>query len=275
MAAEHAYDAVDTGMREAFAQDGVVCLRGLLDATWLARLAAAVEQDQSDPGPHHFRFGEPGETGAFFGDVLMWQRWPTFRDFVFEGPLAKAAGQLMDSASVTFYHDFLLVKGAGTSKRTPWHQDQSYWCVGGNQALTIWAPLDPVTAENTLQFVRGSHRWAPVYEAVAFDKSSRFNGSRDGRPPVPDVWANTEQYDLVSWDLSPGDCLVFHCRTLHAAPGNPRAHARRVLSTSWLGDDAHYIEIASDLAPPVKGDGLRPGDALACATFPLVIASAQ
>jgi ectoine hydroxylase-related dioxygenase (phytanoyl-CoA dioxygenase family) len=163
-----------------------------------------------------------------------------------------------------------LVKGSGSNKRTPWHQDQSYWCVQGDQALTIWAPLDPVSMANTLEFVRGSHRRAPIYEAVKFDESSKFDGSRDHRPPMPDIELERDKHEIVSWELQPGDCLIFHCRMLHAAPGNPLPQSRRVLSTCWAGDDARYVEINSDLAPPVKGDGLKPGDHLSCQTFPKV-----
>lgn len=265
-----AFNADDPAAVAAFASDGVVCLRGAIPDAWLGRLGAAADSADQTPGPHHFRFGEPGQPGAFFGDVMVWQRNPTFRDFAHDGPLADIAGRLMQSHTVTFYHDFLLIKSGGSTKRTPWHQDQSYWCVGGNQALTIWAPLDPITQANALEFVRGSHLWAPVYEAVAFDKNSTFDGSRDGRPAVPDIDAAREAHDIVSWELQPGDCLVFHCRTLHAAPGNPVARPRRVLSTCWAGDDVTYIEINSDLAPPVKGDGLKPGNRLACKTFPQV-----
>lgn len=270
MTTRPAFDANDPAALAAFNEDGVVCLRGAISPAWLERLSAAADAADQTPGPHHFRFGEPGQPGAFFGDVMLWQRIDTFETFAHEGPLADIAGRLMGSKTVTFYHDFLLIKSSGSTKRTPWHQDQSYWCLRGDQALTIWAPLDPISSTNTLEFVRGSHRWAPVYEAVPFDKNSRFNGSRDGRPPVPPIDDERDQHEIVSWELQPGDCLIFHCRTLHAAPGNPHAHARRVLSTCWAGDDATYIEINSDLAPPVKGEGLKPGDPLACVTFPKV-----
>lgn len=265
-----AFKADDPAAVDSFIENGVVCLRGAISPAWIERLKEAADAADRNPGPHHFRFGEPGQPGAFFGDVLVWQREPAFESFAHEGPLADIAGRLMKSETVTFYHDFLLIKSGGSTKRTPWHQDQSYWCLKANQALTIWSPLDPISAANTLEFVRGSHRWAPVYAAVAFDKNSSFDGSRDGRPEIPDIDSKRDAYEIVSWELQPGDCLIFHCRTLHAAPGNPHAHARRVLSTCWAGDDARYIEIKSDLAPPVKGDGLVPGDRLACKTFPQV-----
>ncbi|WP_249977717.1 phytanoyl-CoA dioxygenase family protein [Vreelandella olivaria] len=268
---EHSVTLNDPLIIEQFSRDGVVCLRDVIDSSWLARLEEGVGEAIEQGGPHHFRFGSPNAPGFFFGDVMLWQRWQHFREFVFEGPLASLARRLMNSHGVTFYHDFLLVKDAGSTQPTPWHQDQSYWCVGGNQVLTIWAPLDSVSSANTLEFVRGSHRWNTLYAAVPFAPESAFDGSRDGRPAVPNLANYCNEEDIASWSLQPGDCLVFHARTLHRAPGNPLPHPRRVLSTCWAGDDAHYIEIASDLAPPIKGEGLLPGAPLACSTFPRIL----
>ena len=265
-----AFQANDPKALEAFNEHGVVCLRGAIDAHWLSRLDQAIDGAVENPGPGHFRFGEPNQPGWFFGDTLVWQRQPTFKDFAFEGPLADIAGRLMQSQTVTFYHDFLLIKSSGSNKNTPWHQDQSYWCFSGDQALTIWAPLDPVSMANTLQFVRGSHKTSPLFEAVPFDKSSSFNGSRDNRPAVPNVEQEIDPELILQWELEPGDCLIFHARTLHAAPGNPLPHARRVLSTCWAGDDASFIQINSDMAPSVVDPALKPGDHLASATFPMV-----
>jgi hypothetical protein len=35
---------------------------------------------------------------------------------------------------------------AGTLERTPWHHDQPYYPVDGEQIVSLWMPLDPVGA---------------------------------------------------------------------------------------------------------------------------------
>ena len=36
---------------------------------------------------------------------------------------------------------------------TPWHHDQPYWTVDGNQVCSIWLSLDPVPREAAVRFV--------------------------------------------------------------------------------------------------------------------------
>ena len=57
---------------------------------------------------------------------------------------------------------------------------------------------------------------------------------------------------------------------LHGAAGNASlTTSRRVFATRWLGDDARFAERPWEISPPITG-GLRPGQAMACDTFPLV-----
>lgn len=37
--------------------------------------------------------------------------------------------------------------------------------------------------------------------------------------------------------FQPGDCIVFHMRTVHSSHGNNLSTPRRAFSTRWLGDD--------------------------------------
>ena len=53
------------------------------------------------------------------------------------------------------------------------------------------------------------------------------------------------KWPIISWPCEPGDCVVFHGKTLHGSDGNESENVwRRVLSTRWFGEDA---KIASRL----------------------------
>jgi len=138
----------------------------------------------------------------------------------------------MGSRSVNFFFDQVIVKEPGTVQRTPWHQDLPYWAVKGSQICAIWLALDPVAAENSVEYVLGSHRWGTEYSPSHFADGSLYEGT--GLPPLPDIDAHRSEYQICSWDIEPGDCLVFHAMMVHGAAGNNSlAHRRRAVSTRW------------------------------------------
>ena len=81
-----------------FDVDGIVCLRGMFDANWLARLVELVEEDMAAPGPLTMELEQDGKSGRsaaagrFFFDTFMWTRMEGFRDFVFCSPAGEIAG---------------------------------------------------------------------------------------------------------------------------------------------------------------------------------------
>lgn len=224
-----------------YEDDGVVCLRGLFNEDWVERLREATARSMVEGGV------ENGPDGAarFHSNMFMWRTDPDFRAFVFESPAAQIAKELMRSKEVRFYFDHLFVKEAGAQSPTPWHHDQPYWPVRGEQVCSIWVGLDPVTLESSgLEYVKGSHRWGRRFDPAAFnDRRPEIMAMlHDGENEVlPDIDANRSQYQFLSWQMEPGDCLVHHSMAVHGASGNSSTKLqRRALSTRWIGDDAVY-----------------------------------
>ncbi|GFR12871.1 uncharacterized protein TNCT_452581 [Trichonephila clavata] len=135
-------------------------------------------------------------------------------------------------------------------------------------------PVDPVPRETCVQFVAGSHKWG-WFKPIKFETTLPYQvEDKDFNDrtyqPVPDIEANRDTYDILSWELQPGDCIVFHMKTLHGAPGNAsRTCWRRVLSTRWLGDDAIIARRPWKTSPPTLG-GLQFGDRPICSEFPII-----
>lgn len=138
-------------------------------------------------------------------------------------------------------HDIFFSKEPGTPEPTPWHHDQPYGWWLGEQICQFWIPLDSVTAENgTLRFVRGSHRWGKWFNARDFDpkatpKQSQFE-------EIPDIESNSDLYHTLSFDMHPGDCVVFTELTLHSSPGNNSTRRRRAIAAHYAGERARYSE---------------------------------
>jgi ectoine hydroxylase-related dioxygenase (phytanoyl-CoA dioxygenase family) len=213
-----------------------------------------------------------GEPGFFLSDICMAQSVPEIRDFVLNGPAASIAARLLRSRRINFWADTLWVKDGGTAKRTRWHQDQPFFWVDGRQMCVIWWPLDPVARADSLELVRGSHRWGKWFAPELSRKGHDLYRDGEGAfERMPDIGAHPDRYEIRSWALTPGDCIVFHGSTVHGAPGNSGAQRRRAISTIWMGDDARYAERPSPGRPHFHGHDLTVGDPMDSGYFPRVV----
>ena len=128
-----------------FHDDGVTVLRAAVSADELAALADAVDANMAAPSEWASDYTPADRAGRFFGDYVSWQRFPAYRHVAFESELPRAASALMQSHTVRFFHEHILVKEPGTTEVTPWHHDQPYYCVDGDQNVSMWIALDPVS----------------------------------------------------------------------------------------------------------------------------------
>lgn len=265
--AEGAITEVDIAQYEA---DGVICLRGLFDEYWLDRLRAATQRSLSAGG---FEMSNDGDKGRFHSNLFMWRDDADFRAFVFESPAAAIAKTLMRSRRVQFYFDHLFVKEPGTQTPTPWHHDQPYWPVRGEQVSSVWVTLDPVSRETSgLEYVKGSHRWGKRFNPENFGRGNRAAALADEQNDIiPDIDSRRHDYQFLSWDMVPGDCLVHHSLAVHGAPGNSSsAIRRRALSTRWLGDDAVYWPLPNAADGGLHDSRLTKGAPVESDMFPVV-----
>jgi ectoine hydroxylase-related dioxygenase (phytanoyl-CoA dioxygenase family) len=96
-----------------------------------------------------------------------------------------------------------------------------------------WVPVDPVTFENgAMQYWRGSHRDGKLYKPNVFISQSPLPGS-EGHD-LPDIENNMDDFDIIHFDVQPGDVLVHHYRTIHGTGGNrSRYQVRRAASIRY------------------------------------------
>ncbi|CAN5874174.1 phytanoyl-CoA dioxygenase family protein [soil metagenome] len=257
----------------AFQRDGAVCIRGVFDAGQIAEIRRVVEHMLANPGPYGQTASRPGEP-AFFEDFCNWQRYPELIDVVDAAGLAELCGQLMGSPQVRLYHDHVLVKQPGAQQPTPWHQDQPFYNVEGRQNISAWIPVDPVSRETTLQFVAGSHHGTWYLPTTFLDQQAKWfpDGALQPVPPIDD---QRDHYQVLGWEMEPGDVVLFHMLTLHAAAGNSRTIPRRALSLRMLGADATHAPRPWTTSPPFPGldDELPAGAPMDHELFPMLWSS--
>jgi ectoine hydroxylase-related dioxygenase (phytanoyl-CoA dioxygenase family) len=206
--------------------------------------------------------------GRFLLDTGVAARIAAFREFTLYGPCPEIAAALLNATKVNFYDDQIFVKGPGTRERTAYHQDGPYFHLAGDQICTQWVPVDVVPREVSLRYVRGSHRWGKTFQPNVFLSQMAFPGSEG--EPLPDIEGHEEAYDLISFDVEPGDIVVHHHLTIHGAPGNAHDRMRRAAGIRYCGDDVRYRFRPSAPRQLHHAHSLSDGDVLDSDQFPVV-----
>ncbi len=254
-----------------FQEDGVVLLSGLYK-DWVNPLRVGLQKNLNRPMDYAFPCNSTpaGEPGCYFDSYCNWLLIAEYFDFITHSTAASVAGQLMAAERAQFFHEHAFCKEQGTQQATPWHQDLPYYCVDGTQTVSLYVALDETPAEVALRFVRGSHRWGKSFHPVSFFDGAEFDADGDLLEAAPDIENDSTQYEILVWDLNPGDCIAFDFRSLHGTTAGEVTGRRRAISTRWLGDDVVYCERKIATSPPYPDIGLKPGDRMREDWFPVL-----
>lgn len=195
--------------------------------------------------------------GCFFYDVAGWRKHREIRKAGFDSALPPLVAELLGSETLNFWEDTTFVKAPHTRQKTAFHQDLSYFQILGDQCIIVWIPLDPANEANGVtRYVRGSHKWGETYAPNMFVSQTLFPGVED--PKCPDIEGNEDRYDIVSFDVEPGDVIIHHVLTVHGAGGNTTEFPRRAISFRYTGDNVRYHDKPG--AMPQPGMVMRPNE---------------
>lgn len=260
-----AYD-FESIARQIWDEDGPV-RTGAADRFDMTRMKELV---QADPRARPLLEGPEGaREGMFFYDVAAWRYDRGVREVAFDSALPEMVSQLMDAAYVNFWEDTTFVKAPHTRQKTAFHQDLAYFQIEGDQCVIVWIPLDAADRSNgTMQYVRGSHAWGETYAPNVFVSQTPFASSPEKR--CPDIEGAMEDYDIVSFEVAPGDVIVHHVRTVHGAGGNLSDRWRRAVSFRYCGDKVRYLDRRGAIPQTGVSHGLKDGDRLFAADYPVV-----
>lgn len=300
--------------RAAFARDGVVCLRGVLTETDIARLRSAVDRQVAALGrsrtgydfealarqvwdetrtvetgaADRFDMGRMKEMiradaearplqeagrghadGLFFYDAAAWKHDLGVRQVALDSALPETVSLLMEAAYVHFWEDTTFVKAPHTRQKTAFHQDLAYFQIEGDQCVIVWIPLDSASLENgVMQYVRGSHLWGETYAPNVFVSQTPFAASPEKR--CPDIEGGEGAFEILSFDVEPGDVIIHHVKTVHGAGGNMSERWRRAVSFRYCGDRVRYFDRPGAIPQVGVCHGLRDGDRLFAKDYPVV-----
>ena len=263
---------VENKVIENYQNNGATLLKNIIDLKWIKELKVGVKKNFENPSKYKCVYEKNNGKELFYDDYCNWNRINEYKNFIFNSNIAKIAKQLMKSKKVNLFHEHVLIKENNSEKKTPWHQDQSYYCVNGKDNCSFWIPLDPVKKNTSPEFVSGSHNWNKQFLPTKFFGYD-YEQKDDEFENVPNIEANRNKYKILSWDLNLGDAIVFNFATIHGAPENKSINRRRAFSVRFTGDDSTYIKRKGEMSPPFPELNLKNGDKLDCETFPVLIPS--
>lgn len=252
-----------------FERDGAFVVRNVLPPERIARMQSAIDDVlKSGDAPHQER-SAPG-SGRFYNGFFNWLRNDEFRDLILTSELGALAARFLRASRVNFFYDQLMVKEAETPAPTPWHQDMAYFPVRGGKVLSIWTPFDVISQSNgPMVYIRGSHRWP--------EKDVRPENLRGRTSHLPVPGEPATEFDFMTWNMEPGDCLIHDGYVVHASPANNSRDRRRALATRWADQDVRFDPrpntfwyALADSGAAVPDPGIPAGAALQPPTFPQV-----
>jgi ectoine hydroxylase-related dioxygenase (phytanoyl-CoA dioxygenase family) len=229
-------DALE-GHRGEYARHGVTCLRGRFDPGQVAALAEASRAVIDHPLEH-------GDAGYMQGPMtavnFLYRRPSVFRDFVLGSPAGELIGRVIGSGTIRMYHDYVFSKQPGCGKVVPWHTDGGGYALSGQMMPNLWIALTPSNETNgRLEFIGGFH-----HEFVARRWSERARAEGSIEQALPDFEDPDDPvagaFPRLSWNLEPGDAVLFHPYTPHHSKANSSATTRTGYALRVVGDDVAW-----------------------------------
>ncbi len=169
--------------------------------------------------------------------------------------------ELMDIARQLIGPDIILWgttvfgKPPHNGKETPWHQDGEYYPIRPLETLTIWIPLDDVTAENgPMKFIPGSHKPHQLFR----------HSWADGSDKTINLVTDDDQFDesdaepliIRAGQVSFHDVYMIHGSAANRTNKRRAAFIVRLMPATSLYDHRLGAEIGK--AHPAQGYGIRP-----------------
>ena len=245
---------------------GVIIVKDIFNE-WIEPLRKGFQKVLDKPSKHG-RENVNDNQGRFFEDYCNWKRIEEFKNCIFNSPAAEIVAEATSSKSSQIFHEHIFVKEPGTHKETPWHQDMPYYCVDGNDTGSFWIPLDPVTKENSLQVLLGSHKFPKLVRPTKWSNDKPWYKDNDNFMDMPDI--TKMEKNILSSEMNIGDAILFNFKVLHSSSGNTEKIPRRAFSMRFIGDDVKYIDRGGETSPPFKGIDLNNGAKMREDWFPVI-----
>jgi len=158
---------------------------------------------------------------------------PFFKKFSKQRFIIQTAEKFLRSKA-NFRKAEIFNKPAKIGLASPMHQDNFYWCVKNNNALTIWVSLDYSNKKNGgVTYFQGSHKYGVVKHTDSYAPGS-------SQKIELKVLKKFKKLKKITPNLNPGDALVHHCLTFHGSGSNNSLKNRRGFTMQYKDKFSTY-----------------------------------
>ena len=266
------YPALKNENLSVFEKEGVVLLKNAINKNWRSILTKSIDKDIKEPGPFFHDYKTEKGKGKFHGSMRMWEHNEGFKRYCLKSPLPCFAAQLLKSKKINLFYDQLFVKEPECTNPIRWHNDQPYWPIRGWAVISFWVSLDKISKENgSIELIRKSHKWGKWFQPEHFAQCASDPYEQNAEfEKIPDIESNREKYDIISFDMNPGDLLAFHSLVVHGSGGNfSEKHRRRGYAVRYTGDNVFYSKKLGS-HKDLRNSELEDGENLTSEQYPIV-----
>ena len=138
------------------------------------------------------------------------------------------------NSEIEFRKCEIFAKPSKVGMSSPFHQDNFYWGVENDNALTIWVALDDANKKNGgLTYYKASHK----YGVVDHEDSYAPGSSQKIKDEILEKYSNLE---IVTPELNRGDILIHHSLTFHGSSENKSNRDRKGFTMQFKDKNAKY-----------------------------------
>lgn len=221
-------------LKSDFERDGYVFIPCFFNVGQIAeinnQLAAYIENVVPKMPVKHVFYEDQGNSDTLkqLQDLQLHSTF--FNTLMTNSELEKLATAILDEKVIGKNVEYFN-KPAKIGKSTPPHQDAYYFNIKPAQAITIWIALEDANEENgCVNYLKGSHlkgmRPHSRTQTLGFSQS------------IVDYGTQEDMADFCSFPAKPGDLLIHHSMTIHAAGPNKTDRSRKALGLVYFGESA-------------------------------------
>ena len=222
-------------VKESFDRDGYVFLPGFLSAKEMTELNNELETfiNEKVPSlpPEHAFYEDKGNVSTLKQLFELHTYHPYFKELLYQSKFRELAEIVLNEKVVAQNLEFFN-KPPRIGKPTPPHQDNYYFMLSPESAITMWLALEEVDESNgCVRYVKGSHR-----DGMRPHGKTEVFGFSQG---IVDYGTEEDIKNERAFPAKPGDLLIHHAMTVHRADANAHpTRSRKAMGFVYWGESA-------------------------------------